>query len=97
MRDELATELLRRGLVVETLACYETVPADLSGADEATLRDADIVFIGAPSAWSVAEDFVSERSLVIVPGATTAALVGRHHPRVLEGWGPQLREVLRSL
>ncbi len=97
MRDELAKELRARGLVVETLACYETVPANLSGADEAALRDADVVFIGAPSAWSVAEDFVSERSLVVVPGATTAATVRRHHARVSEGWGPQLRELLRSL
>lgn len=97
MRDELATELLNRGIAVETLACYETVPADLSGADEATLRDADVIFIGAPSAWLVAEDFVSDGALVVVPGATTAAVVQRHHPRVLEGWGPQLREHLGSL
>jgi uroporphyrinogen-III synthase len=97
MRDELATALIGRGIAVETLACYETVPADLSGADEATLRDADVVFIGAPSAWLVAEDFVSDDSLVVVPGATTAAVVQRHHPRVLEGWGPQLREHLGSL
>jgi uroporphyrinogen-III synthase len=97
MRDELATALIGRGIAVETLACYETVPADLGGADEATLRDADVVFIGAPSAWLVAEDFVSDDSLVVVPGATTAAVVQRHHPRVLEGWGPQLREHLGSL
>jgi uroporphyrinogen-III synthase len=97
MRDELATELGGRGIAVETLACYETVPADLSGSEEAALRDADVVFIGAPSAWLVAEDFVSEHSLVVVPGATTAAVVQRRHPRVLEGWGPQLREHLGSL
>jgi uroporphyrinogen-III synthase len=96
MRDELATELLSRGIAVETLACYETVPADLSGADEATLRDADVIFIGAPSAWLVAGDFVGEEALVVVPGATTAAVVQRHHARVLEGWGPQLREHLDS-
>jgi uroporphyrinogen-III synthase len=96
MRDELEHALLARGLVVETLACYETVQADLSGADQATLRDADVVFIGAPSAWVVAEDFVSERTLVVVPGSTTAAAVQRSHPRILEGWGPHLREVLSS-
>ncbi|MGA7835882.1 MAG: uroporphyrinogen-III synthase [Acidimicrobiales bacterium] len=94
MRDELERELTSRGLVVETLACYETVPAALSGADEEALADADVVFIGAPSAWSVAKDFVSDDALVVVPGATTAAEVRRHHARVLEGWGPQLREVL---
>jgi uroporphyrinogen-III synthase len=97
MRDELQNVLLARGLVVETLPCYETVPADLSGVEQAALRDADVVFIGAPSAWSVAEDFVSERALVVVPGSTTAAAVRHSHPRVLEGWGPQVREVLRSL
>ncbi|HWD95135.1 MAG TPA: uroporphyrinogen-III synthase [Acidimicrobiales bacterium] len=97
MRDELERSLLARGVVVETLPCYETLPAELTGAEQATLRDADVVFIGAPSAWSVAEDIVSERTLVVVPGATTAAVVGRSHPRVLEGWGPELHEVLESL
>jgi uroporphyrinogen-III synthase len=97
MRNELERALLARGLVVESLACYETVHADLSGADQAALRDADVVFIGAPSAWAVAEDFVSERTLVVVPGSTTAAAVQHSHPRVLEGWGPHLREVLASL
>jgi uroporphyrinogen-III synthase len=97
MRDELERELVTRGLVVERLACYETVPADLSGAEQAALANADVVFIGAPSAWSVAQDFVSERTLVVVPGPTTATAVQRNHPRVVEGWGPHLREVLRSL
>ena len=97
MRDELERALLDRGLLVETLACYETVHADLSGADQAALRDADVVFIGAPSAWAVAEDFVSERTLVVVPGSTTAAAVQRSHARIVEGWGPHLREVLGSL
>jgi uroporphyrinogen-III synthase len=97
MRDELERVLVSRGLLVETLSCYETVSADLSGTDQAALREADVVFIGAPSAWSAAEDFVSEGTLVVVPGATTAAVVERTHPRVLEGWGPHLREVLGSL
>lgn len=97
MREELANDLAARGVAVETLACYETVPADLSGADEATLRDAQVVFIGAPSAWSVAEEFVGEDAWVIVPGPTTAAHVRQHHQRVLEGWGPELRDVVRGL
>jgi uroporphyrinogen-III synthase len=97
MRDELERELLRRGLVVETLACYETLAADLSQADQAAIADADVVFIGAPSAWSVAQDFVRAQSLVVVPGSTTAAAVRRSHANLLEGWGPQLREVLGSL
>jgi uroporphyrinogen-III synthase len=97
MRDELAQTLLARGLVVETLACYETLPADLSQADQAALASADVVFIGAPSAWLVAEDFVVAGTLVVVPGSTTASVVQRSHTRVFEGWGPQLREVLGSL
>ena len=97
MRDELERELLRRGLVVETLACYETLAADLSQADQAAIADADVVFIGAPSAWSVAQDFVRAQSLVVVPGSTTAAAVRRSHANLFEGWGPQLREVLSSL
>lgn len=97
MRDELEQTLRARGLAVETLACYETVNADLSGADQATLREADVIFIGAPSAWAVAEDFVSERALVVVPGSTTAGAVQRTHTRIVEGWGPHLREVLASL
>ncbi len=97
MRDELERALLARGLIVERLPCYETLTADLSGADQAALRDADAVFIGAPSAWSVAQDFVSERALVVVPGSTTADVVGRTHANVFQGWGPQVREVLRSL
>jgi uroporphyrinogen-III synthase len=97
MRDGLAQALLARGLAVETLACYETLPADLSQADQATLASADVIFIGAPSAWSVAKDFVNAATLVVVPGSTTATVVQRSHPRVFEGWGPQLREVLGSL
>ncbi len=97
MRDELERELLARGLTVERLPCYETLSADLSGADQAALREADVVFIGAPSAWAVAQDFVSERTLVVVPGSTTATAVGRTHANIVEGWGPQLREVLGSL
>lgn len=97
MREELATELLGRGLIVETLPCYETIAADLSGVDESILRHADVVFIGAPSAWSVAEDFVEPDALVVVPGATTASAVQRTHARVIVGWGPELREVLGSL
>lgn len=97
MRPELATALQARGIAVTTLACYETVPAALSDDDMKKLREGDIVFIGAPSAWLVAKAFVSADSWVVVPGATTATVVRKDHARVIEGWGPSLREHLRAL
>jgi len=97
MRDELTTALEGRGVHVTLLACYETVPAVLTGDDETTLRDADVVFIGAPSAWLVARAFVADSAWVIVPGATTGDAVRRDHERIIEGWGPDLREHLLAL
>lgn len=97
MRPELATTLRARGLSVTTLTCYETVPAVLSDDERKALRDSDVVFIGAPSAWFVAKSIVGPDSWVVVPGVTTAAVVRRDHERVIEGWGPSLREYLRAL
>lgn len=97
MRHELVDQLVARGVEVSVLACYETLPALLSEADMDTLRAADVVFIGAPSAWRVASDFVEARTVVVVPGATTSAAVRATHARVLEGWGPEVREHLASL
>lgn len=96
-RGELTTELRASGLVVVEVACYETAatPPDASG--EQALRDADVVLIGAPSAWAVAAPFVGAEAWVVVPGATTSAVVRSAHERVLEGWGPSLRERLSSL
>ncbi|MHB8380156.1 MAG: uroporphyrinogen-III synthase [Acidimicrobiales bacterium] len=96
-RDELSTELKDRGVDVVTLACYETVPAVLTSDDEGLLRDADVILIGAPSAWAMASAFVSPNAWVVVPGPTTAGVVRRRHQRVIEGWGPELREHLRAL
>lgn len=97
MRDELATELKDRGVDVTRLVCYETLPAVLTSDDEGFLRNADVIFIGAPSAWLVASTFVPDPAWVVVPGATTAEAVRRQHERVLEGWGPELREYLLAL
>ena len=97
MRAELATTLKDRGLDVTTLACYETVPAVLTSEEEGLLRDADVIFIGAPSAWLVASAFVPDAAWVVVPGPTTADAVRRQHERVIEGWGPELREHLLSI
>jgi uroporphyrinogen-III synthase len=97
MRDELAVALRDRGVEVTVLTCYETLPAVLTSDDEASLRDADVVFIGAPSAWLVAKAFVPANAWVVVPGATTADTVRRQHERVIEGWGPELQEHLLAL
>jgi uroporphyrinogen-III synthase len=97
MRDDLADALRAKGIEATQLACYETVPEDLGDYDVKILRKADVVFIGAPSAWLVASDHVPECAWVIVPGVTTGDIVRRQHGRVIEGWGPGLREQLRSL
>lgn len=97
MRDELSNALRARGITVTTLACYETVPATLGAEDKRLLREADVVFIGAPSAWRVAKEFVTDAAWVVVPGVTTATEVKFAHDRVLEGWGPTLREQLNAL
>jgi uroporphyrinogen-III synthase len=97
MRDELATELAARHIATERVACYETLPLELDGIDRAVLASADVVLIGAPSAWSVARAYVGPDAWVVVPGATTAAAVRAHHVRVLENWGPQLRATLAAL
>jgi uroporphyrinogen-III synthase len=94
MRDDLANALRERDLEVSVVACYETVALVPSDAAQALLRAADVVFIGAPSAWAVARSFVSARAWIVVPGASTGGVVAAEHERVMEGWGPHLRERL---
>ncbi|MFZ1063628.1 MAG: uroporphyrinogen-III synthase [Acidimicrobiales bacterium] len=96
-REDLSRALRERGLIVEHVACYETVAMELSTAQRETLALADVVFIGAPSAWSVAKDFVAPSSWVVVPGVTTGDVVREVHARVLEGWDPSLRDTLAGL
>jgi uroporphyrinogen-III synthase len=97
MRKELITTLREKGLEAETVACYETVGVALDSSDEATLRNADVIFIGAPSAWMVAREHVQRDAWVVVPGATTGAAVRLDHPHVIEGWGAQLTTRLAEL
>ncbi len=97
MRDELATALRAKGLEVEMIACYETVGLSLTSSDAQTVRDADVLFIGAPSAWEVARDVVTDDTWVVVPGASTGAAVRADHDRVIEGWGPHLTTRLAEL
>jgi uroporphyrinogen-III synthase len=96
-REELRDELATRGIEAAVQPCYETVPAALSAADEQAVRDADVIFIGAPSAWTVAQGLVRIDAVVVVPGATTGEIVRRSHERVLEGWGAELRSRLAAL
>jgi uroporphyrinogen-III synthase len=96
-RDELRAALEAKGIHLTSLACYETWPAILNASEEQALRQGDVIFIGAPSAWSVAQGLVRPDALVVVPGATTAEVVRRTHEGVLEGWGLDLRARLTAL
>jgi uroporphyrinogen-III synthase len=97
MRDDLVDALRERGLDVLVVACYETVVLSPTETEQAHLRDADIVFIGAPSAWAAAREFVDARAWIVVPGSSTGAVVAGEHERVIEGWGPHLRERLANI
>jgi uroporphyrinogen-III synthase len=96
-REELAQRLTQRHLAVARLACYDTRPREPDAAGAAALARADVVLVGAPSAWAVARAYVSASAWVVVPGATTARAVAADHARVLEGWDPSLRERLAML
>ena len=97
MRSELPDALRERELEVVHVTCYETVPVELSDFAKEAILSADVVFIGAPSAWLVARDFVAASAWVVVPGTTTGDVVRSDHEQVLEGWEPSIREVLSSL
>ena len=97
MRDELAAALRAKGLDVALVACYETIERALDPSAVEALHRADVLFIGAPSAWAVARRYVANTTWVVVPGASTGAAVRADHPRVIEGWGPQLRAHLDTL
>jgi len=88
-RGELEEILVERGVTVHHVACYETRACALSARERRTLADADVVFVGAPSSWRVVGAFVSERALLVVPGATTAEHVGARH-EVMVGWDESL-------
>jgi uroporphyrinogen-III synthase len=97
LRGELRAFLLAKGLEVLAVACYETIPLTLDAIDVTKVRAADVLFIGAPSAWTVAREFVDRDTWVVVPGATTAEFVRHDHERVIEGWGPDLEARLVEL
>jgi uroporphyrinogen-III synthase len=97
MCDELTHVLQERGVVVAHVACYETLSVEPTSAQRETLANADVVFIGAPSAWAVAKDFVSPSAWVIVPGTTTGEVVRASHEQVFEGWNQATCDMLASL
>jgi uroporphyrinogen-III synthase len=97
MRPELAEDLRSRALDVDEVACYETRPLEPDDEGRRRLAEADVVFIGAPSAWAVARGLVAPSAWVVVPGRSTAATVLAEHPRIIEGWGPSLRARLAAL
>ncbi|NNN02251.1 MAG: uroporphyrinogen-III synthase [Acidimicrobiaceae bacterium] len=97
MRPELAQDLRSRALEVCVVAGYETRAIELDEDAARSLREADVVAIGAPSAWRVARAHVGEPTWVVVPGATTARVVELDHARVIEGWGPSWRVRLAEL
>jgi uroporphyrinogen-III synthase len=97
LQSDLVEVLRERDLDVSVVACYETVALVPSDAEQALLGAADVVFIGAPSAWAVARAFVAPRAWIVVPGASTGAVVAVEHERVMEGWGPHLRQRLANV
>lgn len=86
-RVELAEALDRRQLHPLTVGCYSTRDATLDEGEQERLRHADVVFIGAPSAWTAARSLVNAHAWVLVPGVTTFEAVKAEHERVLKGWG----------
>jgi uroporphyrinogen-III synthase len=96
-REELGAALEHKGVTFVPVVAYDTVAAEVDDGVAWLLARADVVVIGAPSAWNVARTYVSSSSWVVVPGATTAAAVKRDHAKVIEAWGAELGAVVASL
>ncbi len=96
-RRELVEALGARGLTAVVVECYETVPVTLGARERALLEAADVVVVGAPSAWAVVADAVAPGAWVVVPGETTRAAVAADHARVLAAWGPRATATLAAL
>ena len=94
MREELTIALRKRGLEVEHIKCYRTLPVQPTAEQQGLLLAADVIAIGAPSTWTVAKPFVNESTWVVVPGATPATVVAESHPRVVVGWDHRFPEAL---
>jgi uroporphyrinogen-III synthase len=97
MRHELSDELSKRNITADRVWCYETVGAALDQEQQDELASADVVIIGAPSAWKVARDLVREDAWVIASGEITASEIRDDHNRVKIGWGKSLTPMLEIL
>ncbi|HQU26591.1 MAG TPA: uroporphyrinogen-III synthase [Acidimicrobiales bacterium] len=96
-RRELVEALSERGLACGVVECYDTVPVALGPGERALLEAADVVVVGAPSAWAVVAGSVHPDAWVVVPGETTRAAVGQGHSRVVVAWGPGATGALARL
>lgn len=94
-RDELVDLLQSRHLDSRLVRCYETKPVVLDEEAMDSLRNANVVFIGAPSAWRVAREVVARDAWVLVPGTTTLNDVRSTHERSLVGWGEDFERAWR--
>lgn len=95
--DELSDVLRARGRAITSVVAYETEPTDLTDENADQIRRADVLFIGAPSAWRVAAPFVAQATWVVVPGQTTSEVVSAQHTRVVVGWDGATRDRLGEL
>jgi uroporphyrinogen-III synthase len=96
-RVELSEALARRSLHPRLVECYSTVDVTPDEREKEQLRNADVVFIGAPSAWRVARALVSAHVWVLVPGRTTLDVVKEDHERVLVGWGQEFESAWETV
>lgn len=96
-RPEGVASLQARGIPCVSIPCYETLPLALNLGDQELLKRADVVFIGAPSAWSVAKSHVAPEALVVTSGETTAQEVRLTHENVLIGWNEESKRRLLEM
>ena len=97
MRHELSDELNSKAVPTVRVWCYETVGAELDQKQRDELSSADVVIIGAPSAWKVAKPHVRSEAWVIASGEITASEIRDDHNRVKIGWGKSLTPMLEIL
>jgi uroporphyrinogen-III synthase len=97
MRHELSDELNSKAVPTDRVWCYETVGAPLDQEQRDELSSADVVIIGAPSAWKVAKPYVRSDAWVIASGEITASEIRNDHNRVKIGWGKSLTPMLEIL
>ena len=97
MREELFEDFARRHVVSVRCEVYRTCEVDLDATATSKISHADVLFVGAPSAWRQARGHVSPATWVVVPGSSTGEVVRLDHARVLEGWSLELRDTLAAL